>query len=131
MLLGRRQAVEVAVGDALARLVLVCAEDQAQVVDAGGLTLGVGLERLRDLDVDVTADLEGERITGRPALEVDGDAGQVLGVVAELDLTADQGRINLVAVAELCRVRHSSAYAEFRIMPSRPRAELFPSSPMG
>jgi len=108
---------------------LVRGQDQAQVVDTGGF--GEGRYGLGDLGMDVATEPEGDGIAGGVTLEVDGDPAQVLGVVAELDLAAEQGGIDLVAVVLLCRARHSRAYAEFRIMPSSPLAELVPSSREG
>ena len=50
--------------------------------------------------MDVAAEAEGDGQAGGGALEVDGDAAEVLGVVAELDLASDKGGVDLVAVAE-------------------------------
>ena len=103
--------------------------DQAEVVDAGGLS---GWSRgLGDGGVDVTADHEGDGVAGGESIQVDGEPAQVLGVVAELDATAAQGGVDTVPVPQLCRARHSTAYAEFRIMPSRATAELVLGSRSG
>lgn len=47
----------------------------------------------------VAAGDEGGGHPGGPAVEVDVEAGEVLGVIAQLDPPADQGRVNAVGVA--------------------------------
>lgn len=70
---------------------------ESQVVDAGGGGRGAG--GLGDGFVDVTADLEGDGDAGGSAFEIDVEAGQVFGVVAQLDAAAHQGRVDGVGVA--------------------------------
>jgi hypothetical protein len=41
--------------------------------------------------MDVTSESEGDGVADEPALEVDGEAGEVLAVVAVFDRATDQG----------------------------------------
>jgi hypothetical protein len=96
---------------------LVVGEDLAEVVDAGGLRKRSRL--WRQLGVDVALDDQGEGESELAVAEPDLELGEVLGSVAELCRPSHQSGVNLVLVALLCRARHSRAYAEFRIMPSK------------
>ena len=71
--------------------------DQAEVVHPGRLRGGPG--SLRDLAVGVAAEQERAGHPGRSAVQVHVDAGQVLGVVTQLDPPPDQGRVHAVGVA--------------------------------
>jgi len=88
---------QVAVGDVADGGVLVGGLDQAEVVDPGRLGRWAG--GLGDGGVGVMADHQGGGHSGGGALHEHGEAGQVLGVVAHLDAPADQGGVDLVAVA--------------------------------
>jgi hypothetical protein len=81
--------------------------------------------------MDVALDDQRDGVPELAVAEPDLELGEVLGPVTEVDQASDQGGIDLVLVAELCRARHSRAYAELRIMPSRARAELVPGSRPG
>src|SRR5207253_1119864 len=71
--------------------------DQAQVVDAGGRRRGGG--GLGDGPVHVPAGDERHGAPGGLTVQVDLDAGQVFGVIAQLDPPAHERRVDGVGVA--------------------------------
>ena len=93
---GKRQR---SVGDAADGALLVGGLDQAEVVHAGRGGLGCRPGGLRNGRVGVAADHQGGGHTGGGAVDEHGQAGEVFGVVAQLDPVADQGRVDLVVVA--------------------------------
>ncbi len=71
--------------------------DQAEVVHPG--RRGGGPGSLRDLAVGVAAEQERAGHPGRGGVQVHVDAGQVLGVVTQLDPPPDQDQVHAVVVA--------------------------------
>ena len=80
-----------------AGLLVVGGGDQAEVVDPGRRRAGPG--GLGNGAVHVPADDEWHRVPGGPAVQPDVDAGQVLGVVAQLDPPPRERGIHGIGVA--------------------------------